>query len=133
MYSLPLLDCKIWIHHPVSFSTSALNSLNFSKASLLANRMYTNIFLKQLSIKLIKYHFPNNKGVFISLQMSEWIKSRMPEAHFIHSYRKGCQVTLFAMQSSQNSSECYRSECWKSGNLFTMPLLTRISRLVLPI
>jgi len=103
IYSPPLSDRSTLMLCSDCLSTRALNSLNFSKHSLLALSMYAHTFLEKSSMKVRKYRAPPMDVVFIGPHTSECTISNNLVARLAPSLGKVAFVVcplLFALNAT---------------------------------
>ncbi len=105
MYSPPLSDRNTLILYSDCFSTSALNSLNFSKHSPLDFNKYTHIFLEKSSMYVTKYLAPPKDVVLMGSHTSECTISRGLVARIPPSLGNGLRCCFPSMHPSQTNED----------------------------
>ncbi len=105
MYSPPLSDRNTLILCFDYVSTSALNSLNFSKHSPLDFNKYTHTFLEKSSMYVTKYFAPPKDVVFMGPHTSECTISKGLVAHIPPSLGNGLRCCFPSIHPSQTNED----------------------------
>ncbi len=104
-YSPPLSDRNTLILCFDCVSTSALNSLNFSKHSPLDFNKYTRTFLEKSSMYVTKYFAPPKDVVFMGLHTSECTISKGLVARIPPSLGNGLRCCFPSIHPSQTNED----------------------------